>query len=71
MNEFEKAVGQYLIYKHFLDELFPERILYLAVSEDVFEESFVLPSIRAIIGKQEIKLLVFDEKREEIIKWID
>ena len=36
LNEFEKAVGQYLIYKQFLDELFPERILYLAVSKDVF-----------------------------------
>ena len=30
LNEFEKAVGQYLIYKQFLGELFPERILFLA-----------------------------------------
>lgn len=71
LNEFEKAVGQYLIYKQFLGELFPERILFLAVSNDVFEESFSLPSIRAVVLKQEIKLLVFNSDIEEIIKWIE
>lgn len=71
LNEFEKAVGQYLIYKQFLDDLFPERILFLAVSKDVFEESFSLPSIQAVIAKQEMKLLVFNPELEEIIKWIE
>ncbi len=71
LNEFEKAVGQYLIYKQFLGELFPERILFLAVSSDVFEESFALPSIKAVVAKQEIKLLVFNPELEEIIKWIE
>ena len=71
LNELEKAVGQYLIYKQFLSELFPERILFLAVAEDVFGESFTLPSINAVVAKQEIKLLVFNPELEEIIKWIE
>ncbi len=71
LNEFEKAVGQYLIYKQFLNDLFPERILFLAVSTDVFEESFSLPSIQAVVTKQEIKLLVFNPETEEITKWIE
>jgi len=71
LNEFEKAVGQYLIYKQFLGDLFPERILFLAVSTDVFEESFSLPSIQAVVTKQEIKLLVFNHETEEITKWIE
>ena len=71
LNEFEKAVGQYLIYKQFLGDLFPERILFLAVSIDVFEESFSLPSIQAVVIKQEIKLLVFNPETEEITKWIE
>ena len=71
LNEFEKAVGQYLIYKQFLGELFPERILFLAVSNDVFEESFALPSIKAVVAKQEIKLLIFNHEIEELIKWIE
>src|SRR5215213_5148361 len=71
LNEFEKAVGQYLIYKQFLGELFPERILFLAVAENVFEESFALPSIKAVVARQEMKLLIFNPKIEEIIKWIE
>jgi len=71
LNEFEKAVGQYLIYKQFLVDLFPERILFLAVSTDVFEESFSLPSIQAVVTKQEIKLLIFNPETEEITKWIE
>ena len=71
LNEFEKAVGQYLIYRQFLDELFPERILFLAVSAAVFEESFSLPSIQAVVVRQEIKLLVFNHETEEITKWIE
>lgn len=71
LNEFEKAVGQYLIYKQFLGDMFPERILFLAVAEDIFKESFALPSIKAVVAKQEIKLLVFNPQIEEIIKWTE
>ena len=71
LNEFEKAVGQYLIYKQFLGDLFPERILFLAIADDIFEESFSLPSIKAVVARQEIKLLVFNPELEEIIKWIE
>ncbi len=71
LNEFEKAVGQYLIYEQFLQELFPERVLFLAVSHDIFEASFSLPTIKAVLSKRGIKILVFDAVKEEIIKWIE
>ena len=54
-----------------LGDLFPERILFLAVSTDVYEKSFSLPSIQAVVAKQEIKLLVFNPETEEVIKWTD
>ncbi len=71
ITEFEKAVGQYRIYHQFLEELFPERILYLAVALSAFEESFQLPSIQAIVRKQEIRLLIFNAETEEILQWIE
>jgi XisH protein len=49
LNELEKAVRQYLIYRQFLTDLFPERVLFLAILFDVFEESFSLPSIKVIV----------------------
>ncbi len=71
LNEFEKAVGQYAIYRQFLEELFPEPRLFLAVPLNVFEKSFALPSIKAVVAKQNIKLLVFDSQTEEIVQWIN
>lgn len=71
LNEVEKAVGQYLIYKQFLGHLFPERVLFLAIADNIFEESFSLPSIKAGVARQEIKLLVFNPELEEITKWIE
>jgi hypothetical protein len=70
LNEFEKAVGQYTIYRQFLIDLFPSRQLFLAVPLKVYENSFSLPSIKAVVSKQEIKLLVFNSEREEIVQWI-
>jgi hypothetical protein len=54
-----------------LGDLFPERILFLAVSTDVYEKSFSLPSIQAVVAKQEIKLLVFNPETGEITRWIE
>lgn len=62
LNEFEKAVGQYLIYKQFLGDLFPERIFFWQFRNDVFEESFSLPSIKAVVSKQEIKTACFQSR---------
>lgn len=70
LNEFEKAVGQYAIYRQFLEELFPTRQLFLAVSIKVYNNSFGLPSIKAIVDRQQIKLLVFNPETEEIVRWI-
>lgn len=71
LNEFEKAVGQYLIYQQFLEDLFPTRKLFLAVPQTVYENSFSLPSIKAIVARQQIKILVFNPETEEITQWIN
>lgn len=71
ISEFEKAVGQYRIYDQFLEELFPDRKLYLAVALSAFEESFQLSSIQAIVRKQEIRLMIFNAETEEIVQWIE
>jgi hypothetical protein len=70
LNEFEKAVEQYAIYRQFLEELFPARQLFLAVSLKVYESSFALPTIQAIVARQQMRLLVFNRETEEIVQWI-
>lgn len=69
MSDFEKAVGQYVIYQFFLQENSLDRVLYLAISEEVYEDFFQKPAIQDIVVFLNINLLVFDPKREKIILW--
>ncbi len=69
-NDLEKAVGQYQIYRIFLERLEPERVVFMAISEEIFQKSFQRPSVRIVTAGLNIKLLVFNKEREEVVKWI-
>jgi hypothetical protein len=70
MTELEKAVGQYGIYRTFLKRVNPERTLYLAVAQDVYQDFFQRPAIQEVVTDHQISLLVFDPTSEEVIQWI-
>jgi len=70
ITQMEKAVGQYGIYRTFLKRVNPERELYLAIAQDIYEDFFRRPAIQEIISDQKISLLVFEPEAEEIIQWI-
>jgi hypothetical protein len=69
ITELEKTVGQY-IYRLFLTETNPKRVLFLAIAQDVHQDFFQRMAIKKIISAQQIKLLVFEPETEEIIQWI-
>ena len=70
MTELERAVGQYGIYRTFLRRLSPERELFLAVANDIWQDFFLKPAVQDIIADHQIAILVFDPDKEEIIQWI-
>jgi len=70
MTELEKAVGQYGIYRTFLKRVNPERKLYLAVAQDVYQDFFQRPAIQEVVTDHQISLLIFEPITEEIIQWI-
>ena len=70
ITELEKAIGQYSIYRTFLKRISPERQLYLAVAQDVFQDFFLRPAIQEIVSDQQISLLIFEPQAEEIVQWI-
>jgi len=43
MDDLEKALGQYILYRDIMEEVEPERILYLATHKDVFMDIFEEP----------------------------
>ncbi len=48
-----------------------DRVLYLAVSFDVYEDFFAGSFIQEIIAEHQVKLVVFSQNKEEIAVWID
>jgi len=69
LADLEQALGQYLLYHHILSDTEPERKLYIAVKHSVFKELFDGPIGKALLEKNNIQLMVFDPKQEEIIRW--
>jgi len=70
MRELEQALGQYMIYADVLEHTEPERMLYLAVPDEIFSDLFEEPIGRLIIEKHTIRLIVFDPVAEVIVQWI-
>lgn len=71
VNDFEKALGQYNLYRSVLKLTDTDRELFLAVADEVYERFFRRASIQAIIADQQVKLFVFAPATEEILQWIN
>lgn len=71
LPEFYGALGQFLSYRVALKKKYPQRILYLAIPDDAYKTHFTLKFVKAIIKAYRLKYLVYDVKKEEIIKWIN
>ncbi|NET45388.1 XisH family protein [Okeania sp. SIO2B3] len=69
VSEFHLAVGQFLNYRVALEKFASERVLYLAVPTDIYQDFFSDSFVQAVLERYQIKLLVFHIKKEEIILW--
>ena len=70
INDLEKAIGQYLLYRVLLSQSEPERTLYLAITDKTYRGIFNEPLGGLVIANYEIKLIVFDEFKGVVIRWI-
>ncbi len=71
VTEFHLALGQFLNYRSALRLTEPDRTLYLAVPLDVYDEFFRRRFIQRAIEEHQLKLLIFNPEREEIVRWIN
>ena len=71
VNDLEKAVGQYVMYRELIARKESERLLYLAISTETYEGIFTEPLGQLMIETQHLKLLIFDEIQEVVEQWID
>ena len=71
VSEFHTALGQFLNYRSALTRKQPERVLYLAVSFDIYDDFFTVNFIQEVIAEHQVRLLIFDPLREEVVLWIN
>jgi hypothetical protein len=69
VSEFHTALGQFLNYQFALEEFDPQRKLYLAVPESVYQSFFQRRFTRSVVERTGINLLVYNEKQEVIVQW--
>ncbi len=71
LSELEKAIGQFIIYRFAMRKEDPERILYLAVGEQIYNRLFVHADVIELIESEDLKVLVFNEAKEVLVRWIN
>ena len=69
LTDFHLAVGQFLNYRLALEEFESDRILYLAIPDDIYNTFFQDSFIHKVIKAYSIKLMIVNPKKGEIILW--
>lgn len=70
ISEFHTALGQYLNYCQAIEEQEADRVLYLAVPIETYQDFFQLSFVQRALHRYQVKLIIYDPKREEIRLWI-
>jgi hypothetical protein len=70
LTEFHQALGQFRNYRRALRKKEPERKLFLAVPEPVFNKFFIKQFIQEAIVEEELHIAVYSTTKTKIVKWI-
>ena len=70
MDDLEKAIGQYVVYRAVLAERDPMRAIYLAVPQDVLQDIFEEPLGELLLRNNLVQVMGFDPQEEVIVKWL-
>lgn len=70
LDEFEDALGQFIIYFNALEEKDPSRHLYMAIPSDFHERFFEDEFFKKLAQRYSLKMIIFDEDTKAIHKWI-
>lgn len=71
VKDLENALGQYILYRDGLQRSQPDRILYLAITQQVYLDFFQEEIAQMVVKNNQLKLIIFDPEKEEIVQWIE
>lgn len=69
LDEFEDALGQFIIYHMAIEEKEPSRILFLALPQSFYGRFFDDPFFVRLADRYDVKMIVFDEGTSSITLW--
>ena len=70
ISETQDAIGQFLMYQVVMSEFDANRVLYLAIEEEIFDNEFSDALKTLVLEKLNIRLLIFRASEEGIVKWL-
>jgi XisH protein len=70
ISEFYGAMGQFIAYRTALNTQDPNRILYLAVPDDIYDRFFLTPFVQDLVTQNQLYLLTYTIDTESLEKWI-
>lgn len=68
--DLEQAIGQYVLYRLLLEQIDPDRELYLAVAQTTFNGIFNEPIGELVMRELPLKLLIVDVQAVQVKRWI-
>lgn len=71
VDDFEKALGQYRLYRRLLKFTEPERKIYLAIDSSIYEKFFTGFGVQAVLEEEEVSIIVVGIEKQEVLLWIN
>jgi XisH protein len=65
-----EAVGKYIVYRTVLKYIESDRVLYLALPDDTYEEFGEEPIVKSIFTEYDFKILLYEPINQTITSWI-
>jgi hypothetical protein len=70
VDDFEDALGQFLLYKPALSLKEPERLLFLAMPQDFYANLFDDAYFQLVLKTYGVRVIVYDVEKISIEQWI-
>lgn len=70
LDQFEDALGQFMVYLVALERKEPERRLFLALPRGFYERFFDDPFFSELTQRYSVNMIVFEEEQPKITQWI-
>jgi hypothetical protein len=71
LSDFHVALGQYINYRIALSRIEPDRTLFLAVTDETYDDFFESKFAQTVIQEMRMNVIVCAPEVEEVTRWIE